>query len=959
MTESCANGHPRFTAQLPSLDVVVGGRKLRALVDTGCTRSIVSERIPLRSPCRITQEQIRMMDGSMASSSKSAIVRMTIEGQEVVLDCIITKILPQFDMLLGLDGIAKLGGVSVDANSRVIFPSQKGGGENVAVATCNDKEEIKDVDFSAWFNGHFWTVKWKWNCNGEIPCIENRVSQYKVPAEAAEEFDKEVKEWISKGWLSPCSEQLEGVLPLMAVIQHNKGKVRPVLDFRELNRSISSHTGEAAVCGEKLRRWRKLGTNVSIIDLRQAYLQIRVDPSLWRFQVVCFKGKKYWLTRLGFGLNVAPKIMTAIVTKVLNMDEQVRDGTDSYIDDIIVNEDVIPCESVLRHLEKFGLVAKDPEKLGGARILGLQVKHENERFMWTRGNLIGELPERLKKRDLFSLCGKLVGHFPVANWLRVACSYAKRCTDSQKWDEEIDDRTMLLIKDIMKRILASDPVKGEWQVPKEAEGTVWCDASSIAIGVALEMDGKIVEDACWLRDQNDAGHINLAELEAVIKGISMAIKWEISKMTICTDSVSVWSWVSSQITKDKKARPHGLGEMLIRRRLWIIQKMCEEHGIALHMRLVKSAENRADSLTRVPQKWLSSVSTVCIAHDEKLRAIVSAHAKHHLGVERTLFLVKKLHPELGVSQKEVESVIKTCARCTCVDPSPIRWDHGVLSVESNWMRLACDITHYGGRKFLTLIDCGPSRYTVWKWIKTEHAEEVADAVQDVIRSHGSPRTILVDNGASFRADAFRVMCEKWGVKLEFRCAYRPSGNGIVERVHRTVKRMAARSQGDVRDMAYWLNSSPKSGQGEDSVPMRQIFRVEWRPPTVNEEPEEGRDEGNKFAVGETVVTKPPQARCTTEWMKGTVTGMGGKNQVEVDGVPRHIADVRKCPIRQSSNTVEHDVDIEIGIEPDTANEEQIGDENESLGRNGTRVRRPPQRMLDYVDPETLDLDVIE
>ena len=52
---------------------------------------------------------------------------------------------------------------------------------------------------------------------------------------------------------------------------------------------------------------------------------------------------------------------------------------------------------------------------------------------------------------------------------------------------------------------------------------MWCDASSLAIGVCLEVDGGIVEDVSWLRRADDALHINLAELEAVLKGMNLAV----------------------------------------------------------------------------------------------------------------------------------------------------------------------------------------------------------------------------------------------------------------------------------------------------------------------------------------------------------------------------------------------------------------------------------------------------
>ena len=116
-------------------------------------------------------------------------------------------------------------------------------------------------------------------------------------------FLKEIEEWITSGWLWLYSGCCNGIVPLMAVVQDNKDKVQPVLDFWELNQFMLSHTGESIVCSDKIRKWWKLGTNLSLLDLRKAYLQIHVHSSLWKFQVVRYKSQLYSLTHLGFGLN--------------------------------------------------------------------------------------------------------------------------------------------------------------------------------------------------------------------------------------------------------------------------------------------------------------------------------------------------------------------------------------------------------------------------------------------------------------------------------------------------------------------------------------------------------------------------------------------------------------------------------------------------------------------------------
>ena len=63
------------------------------------------------------------------------------------------------------------------------------------------------------------------------------------------------------------------------------------------------------VCDEKMRKWRRLEGGTAIMDLKSAYLQLHVAKELWQYQLVSYKGKIYCLTWLGFGLNVAPKII--------------------------------------------------------------------------------------------------------------------------------------------------------------------------------------------------------------------------------------------------------------------------------------------------------------------------------------------------------------------------------------------------------------------------------------------------------------------------------------------------------------------------------------------------------------------------------------------------------------------------------------------------------------------------
>ena len=167
--------------------------------------------------------------------------------------------------------------------------------------------------------------------------------------------------------------------------------------------------------------------------------------------------------------------------------------------------------------------------------------------------------------NIFSLCGKLVGHLPVGGWLSVAVVFIKqRASDvTAGWDDKIDDAPLnTMIKEVLIRVHKEDPAQGRWCVDGQAL-SVWVDASSLATGVSLVYDGAVVEDACWLQPAKDSQHINLAELDAIIKGVNLAILWKMTVLHLFTDSACVHKWISDTLTGKARVRTKVASEMLI------------------------------------------------------------------------------------------------------------------------------------------------------------------------------------------------------------------------------------------------------------------------------------------------------------------------------------------------------------------------------------------------------------
>ena len=213
----------------------------------------------------------------------------------------------------------------------------------------------------------------------------------------------------------------------------------------------------------------------------------------------------------------------------------------------------------------------------------------------------------LTKRGVFKWTGRLTSHYPVCSWLRPACAWLKRLACAgDHWDVAVSDATVRCCEDLEAKVASSDPVHGVWNVPSTAVGdwAVFCDASDLAVGVVLQLDGKVIEYSSWLRDANDSKHINVAELGAALRGLTLAAEWKLEAVRLITDSKTVFGWLEQVIGNVCRVKVSGLHKVLVQRRLQIIEDLVESTGLAVKLEWVRSEHNPADRLTRVPSEWL-------------------------------------------------------------------------------------------------------------------------------------------------------------------------------------------------------------------------------------------------------------------------------------------------------------------------------------------------------------------
>ncbi|XP_065195764.1 uncharacterized protein LOC135827166 [Sycon ciliatum] len=644
---------PRIFLPVKRCDAVAF-RRCVAAIDSCSTHTLVSRQLAEDLALEVTTStpDIINVDGNTLKVLGSAVLDVERVDETVFqpFSSVSVSIVPELsvvnaDVLLGLNLISQHGGVDLKyADSKLVGASfgqaasasadvpssdvRNDDGDSPQllrhVTVEHDGEDVilTTADGSVCWRADvgYWELTWAWKDEPPTRPVGSGIGEYSrhsLSTDQESQFCEEVDMWIRNGWLVPHDQAVHGepgaVLPLLAVAQTHKEStpVRRCLDYRQLNKLIASHPGlDVPVCQEKLRQWRSIGNADShvLLDISKAYLNIRIAPALAKFQTVVWKGQLFAMERMGFGLSIAPKFMDIIVKWVLRAYADV----DNYVDDLYVPKPRL--RAVTDQLSQYGLPTKPAEPVVSARVLGLQLSESADgQVRWKRrGDVMPTCqPDAITRREIFKWCGKLTSHYPVGSWLRPACSYLKRLSSLQPgWDDPVSHEVVACCAEVIHRLQTDNPAQGVWSVPEGAQWSLWCDASDIAHGAVIQADGMIVEDGCWLRQKDDRRHINIAELDAVINGLNLAVQWQVKELTLFTDSKTVTAWLQSVLGNVSRVRVSGLQQVLVQRRLQIITDLVAVTGLTVKVQWISSQQNKADQLTRVPSSWIRCGKTL-------------------------------------------------------------------------------------------------------------------------------------------------------------------------------------------------------------------------------------------------------------------------------------------------------------------------------------------------------------
>ena len=202
--------------------------------------------------------------------------------------------------------------------------------------------------------------------------------------------------------------------------------------------------------------------------------------------------------------------------------------------------------------------------------------------------------------------------------------------------------------------------------------------------------------------------------------------------------------------------------------------------------------------------------------------------------------------------------------------------------------------HTFPRPALSVADRLRTQPVLWRPLRTQTSAAVIEQLDSVFWERGAPEELLTDNDPAFRSRQFEAFAAQWSMRMRYRCAHQPSGNGIAERCHRSVKVTAARKNCTVAEAVYWHNVSPRADGGPESAPAELLYRYRVRVrgvdgPAAADREDTGADhsESAPYRRGDRVWVRPPGARCDEQYAPGIVTDAMSEQAVAVDGMPRH------------------------------------------------------------------------
>ena len=175
----------------------------------------------------------------------------------------------------------------------------------------------------------------------------------------------------------------------------------------------------------------------------------------------------------------------------------------------------------------------------------------------------------------------------------------------------------------------------------------------------------------------------------------------------------------------------------------------------------------------------------------------------HLGVNSCLRRARDLLFWPGMS-KEIRQYIETCDICATYGDKQPQEPPIVSEVPSRpWQKVGTDILSYGGHDFLITVDYH-SNFFELDLLPDMTSNSVIVRLKSHFARHGTPSSLVSDNGTQYTSANFKRFMEQWGIQHETSSPGNSQSNGAAEAAVKVAKRLMKKAKAGGGDLYIGL-----------------------------------------------------------------------------------------------------------------------------------------------------------
>ncbi|RMC13995.1 hypothetical protein DUI87_09079 [Hirundo rustica rustica] len=750
------------------------------------------------------------------------------------------------------------------------------------------------------------------------------VEQWPLSKEKLKALEELVEEQLAKGHIVETNSPWNS--PVFVIKKPGKDKWRLLHDLRQINNVIEDMGSLQP--GMPSPTMLPQNWQLAIIDIKDCFFQIPLHPDdapRFAFSVPTINRaaprKRYHWRVLPQGMKNSPVICQWFVASLLS---PVRAAADKaiihhYMDDVLV---CAPNDDVLSHAldltinaliaAGFELQEEKVQRMPPWQYLGLEISkrtivpqkleiktsHQRSKRMTRPQELVAELIRKARSRirDLAG-CDFQCIHIPIGlksgqitkamlEHLLQENEALQFALDSFTGQISIHQPAHKIFNQDVQFVLSVKSVQS--RKPLEAL-TVFTDASGRSHKSV--MTWKDPQTQQWEADIAEVeGSPQVAELATVVRAFEKFPE----PFNLVTDS----AYVAGVVSRAEQAILQEVSNIALFELLSKLIKLVShrEHSFyVMHTRshtelpgFIADGNRRADGLAAP------------VAMAPLPNVFEQAKLSHQLFHQNAPGLVRRFH----LTREQAKAIVAACPSCS-------KYALPTLSAGVNPRGLkSCevwqtDVTHFPefGRSKFVHVSVDTFSGTVFASAHT--GEKSLDAIKHLIQAFsfmGIPRELKTDNGPAYRSREFCSFLQQWGVEHKTGIPHSPTGQAVVERTHRDIKRVLHQQQQVLKTeppsirlarALFTINFLNCSFEGLNPPVVRHFganpqFRQREKPPVMVRDPETGRTEGPHELVtwgrGYACVSTPTGPKWVpSKWVRPyvpKVSGSHGKKSIQ-------------------------------------------------------------------------------